>query len=102
MRTIKYVIDTKSYCLIINPIKRQDGFYLEGLSDSEYAEDRDTRISVYGYIIYFCGSPIAWKSKSGKSVTLSSTEAEYFATSEIAKEVIFAKNVIESIGIKIL
>ena len=101
MRTIKFVLDTENYCLVLNPTVRQDGFYLEGLSDSEYAGDKDTRISVFGYIIYFCGAPIAWKSKSGKSVTLSSTEAEYFATSEVAKEVIFAKQVIESIGIKI-
>ena len=86
----------------MNPKKSlSDSFYLEGLSDSEYAGDKDTRISVYGYIIYFCNAPIAWKSKSGKSVTLSSTEAEYFATSEIAKEIIFAKQVLESIGIKI-
>jgi hypothetical protein len=33
---------------------------------------------------------------------LSSTEAEYFGTSEIAKEVIFAKQVIESIGIQLI
>jgi hypothetical protein len=66
-------------------------FTLEGISDSEYAGDTDTRISVYGYIIYFCGAPIAWKTKSGKSVTLLSTEAEYFALSDIVKEVIFVK-----------
>jgi hypothetical protein len=75
---------------------------LKGVSDSEYAGDKDTRISVYGYILYFCGAPIAWKSKAGKSVTLSSTEAEYFALSEVAKEAIFAKQVIESMGIEII
>jgi hypothetical protein len=32
---------------------------------------------------------------------LSSTEAEYYATSEIAKEVIFAKNLMEEIGIQL-
>ncbi|HSN66223.1 MAG TPA: reverse transcriptase domain-containing protein, partial [Fusibacter sp.] len=98
MRAIKFVMDTENYGLRLKP-KVEKGFYLEGISDSEYAGDRDTRISVYGYILYFCGCPIAWKSKSGKSVTLSSTEAEYFATSEVAKEVIFAKQVLESIGI---
>lgn len=46
---------------------------MEGISDSEYAGDKDSRISVFGYILYFCGAPIAWKSKAGKSVTLSST-----------------------------
>jgi hypothetical protein len=45
---------------------------------------------------------MSWKSKSGKSVTLSSTEAEYFAISEVAKEVLFAKQVLESIGVKLV
>ena len=101
MRTIKYVIDTKENGLFMTPKMGEESFYLEGISDSEYAGDRDTRISVYGYVIYFCGAPIAWKSKSGKSVTLSSTEAEYFAMSEVVKEIIFVKQVIESMGIKL-
>jgi hypothetical protein len=53
------------------------------------------------YVLFFCGAPIAWKSKAGKSVTISSTEAEYYATSEIAKDVIFSKNLLEEIRIKI-
>jgi hypothetical protein len=101
IRAIKYVIDTKENGLFMTPKMGEDSFYLEGISDSEYAGDRDTRISVYGYVIYFCGAPIAWKSKSGKSVTLSSTEAEYFAMSEVVKEIMFVKQVIESMGIKL-
>jgi hypothetical protein len=102
MRAIKFTLDTETYALRLKPKKSEEGFYLEGISDSEFAGDKDTRISVYGYILYFCGAPISWKSKSGKSVTLSSTEAEYFAVSEVAKEVIFAKQVLESIGIKLV
>jgi Reverse transcriptase (RNA-dependent DNA polymerase) len=101
LRTIKFVLDTENFALFLNPVLAQDGFTMEGLSDSEYAGDRDTRISVYGYLIYFCGALIAWKSKSGRSVTLSSTEAEYYATSEVAKEIIFAKQVIESMGLRL-
>jgi hypothetical protein len=43
-----------------------------------------THGSVYMAMFY-----IAWNSKSGKRVSLSSTEAQYYATSEVAKEVIF-------------
>jgi hypothetical protein len=93
-------LDTEDYGLKIEPVKTQEMFTLEGISDSKYAGDTDTRISVYGYIIYFCGASIAWKSKSGKSVTLSSTEAEYFALSEVAKEVIFVKQIVDSMGFK--
>lgn len=101
MRAIQYVIHTKSIGLRIKPTEFNGTYTLGAVSDSEYAGDKDTRISVFGYVIYFCGSPIVWKSKSGKSVTLSSTEAEYYAISECAKELIFLKHVIESMGIKV-
>ena len=28
-------------------------WYLEALSDSDFANDKETRISVYGYIVFF-------------------------------------------------
>jgi hypothetical protein len=47
MRTIKYVIDTKDRGLKMTPRYPEDSTYvLEGITDSEYAGDRDTRISV--------------------------------------------------------
>ena len=62
----------------------KDGIWkLEELSDSDFASDKDTRYSIYGYIIYFCGVPVAWKSKSMKSVVFSTTEAEYVVVSEV-------------------
>jgi hypothetical protein len=74
LRTVNYVIDTEELGLLIQPKFNNNGFYLEGISGSEYAGDLYTRIIVYGYVFYFCGAPIAWKSKAGKGVT--STEAE--------------------------
>jgi hypothetical protein len=100
MRTIKYLLSTQNIGLKIQP-KFNGEYILKEVSDSEYAGDKDTRVSVYGFVIYLCGAPISWKSKSGRSVTLSSTEAEYFAMSECAKELIFIKNVLESMEIKV-
>jgi hypothetical protein len=71
---LKYDIDIEHLGLLLQPKLNEVGFYLEGVSDIEYAVNPDTRISVYGCVLYFCGAPI-------KSVTVSSTEAEYFATS---------------------
>jgi hypothetical protein len=51
-------------------------FRMDGISDSEYGADEETRISVFGYEVYFCEALIAWKSKACRSVTLSSTEAD--------------------------
>ena len=46
------------------PIFKDGIWKLEALSDSDFANDKYTRYSVYGYIIYFCSVPEAWKSKS--------------------------------------
>jgi len=35
-----------------------------------------------GYVVYFMNVPVCWRSKGQKSVTLSTTEAEYVACSE--------------------
>jgi hypothetical protein len=101
LRLIKFVLETSNKGLKIKPFQDNTLFKLVGISDSEYGSDKDTRISVYGYILYFCGAPIAWKSKSGKSVTLSSTEAEYYAMSELAKEIMFVKQILETLSIEV-
>ena len=88
MSTIKYVLETQGLGLKISPTMNKDlftqqgkdssetPFTLEGIDDSEYSGDRDSQISVYAYLVYLYNAPISWKHKSGKSVTLSSTEAE--------------------------
>jgi hypothetical protein len=52
------------------------------------------------FITFLCGAPISWKSKACRSVTLSSTEAEYYSGSETAKEMMFIKNILETLGEK--
>ena len=54
-----------------------------------------------GFIIYLRGVPVSWKSRGQKSVTLSSTEAEFVALSEAAKEIKFIVQVLESMKQKI-
>ena len=40
-----------------------------------------------GFIVYLLNLPICWRSKAQRSVTLSSSEAEYVAISEAVKEI---------------
>ena len=80
----------------------RDGIWkLQSLSDSDFAHDKDTRYSIYGYIVYFCSVPVAWKSKSMKSVVLSTTEAEYVAVSGVVKEINFLYQTLRSMEIKV-
>ena len=99
-RAIKFVIDTKNFGLSLSP-HDGDELVLMGRSDSDYAGDKNTRQSVSGYVLYLNGALIAWRSKAQKTVTLSSTEAEYMALGDLCIEVLFVKMLIETMGFKI-
>ena len=62
-KVIRHVLSTKGYGLKFELRKDIIKWALKALSDSDFASDKETRISVFGYIIYFCGIPIAWRRK---------------------------------------
>jgi hypothetical protein len=96
-RVIRYVISTKSIGLKLFPNLRSNNT-ITALSDSSYADDKETRFSTTGFIIFLRGAPISWRSKSQRTVAQSSTEAEYMAMSDTVQEMMFIKQVLESIG----
>ena len=83
-RIIIYVLSTKRHGLKFLPHWHRT-WELVAYSDSDYASDKETRRSVYGFFVYSCGIPNAWKSKGMRSVVLSTTEAEYIALSEVVR-----------------
>ena len=100
-RVINFVPEMKTLGLRMVPTFKDDIWKLEALSDSDFCNDKDTRYSVYGYIIYFCGVSVVWKSKSMKSVVLSTTKAEYVAVSEEVKEIKFLFQMLRSMETKV-
>ena len=68
LRVIKFILDTKDLGLKIVLTLHNGIWKLEAFSDSDFANDRETRISVNGYVIYLCGVSVAWKSQSMRSV----------------------------------
>ena len=103
LRLIKFVLDTKELAIRIKPVPfgEENVWEIVCFSDSDYASDVETRISVAGFILYVMGVPVSWKSKAMKAVTLSSLEAEYVAMSEAAKEVKFVYQLMTSVGLKV-
>ena len=71
-----------------------------GYSDSDYAGDIATRRSTSGYVFFMAGGPISWKSARQHAITLSSTEAEYYALTEAAKEAIWLQSLLFELGYK--
>ena len=63
--------------------------------DSNYATDKETRKSVSGLVATLGGKLLTCSSKTQRTVTLSSTEAEYVALSACAQEVKFVSMLLE-------
>ena len=99
--TLVLTLSTKGYGLKFELRKDMIKWALKALSDSDFASDKETRISVFGYTIHFCGIPIACRSKGMKSVVLSTTEAEYKALSEVVKELKFIVQLLQTMNIEV-
>jgi hypothetical protein len=66
--------------------------------DSNYATDKETRRSVSGAIHTIGGTIVNWLSKTQRSVTLSSTEAEYVSLCTGAQETTFIQMLLREIA----
>lgn len=89
-RVLKYLQNTKHYCLTF---KKSD-VNMEGYVDADWAGNKSDRRSYTGFIFKFSESAISWESRKQRTIALSSTEAEYMAISEAAKEAIYFKNLL--------
>lgn len=54
-------------------------FGLIGYTDSNFAGDPEGRKSVMGYCVFMAGALLSWSSKKQRTVSSSTTEAEYNA-----------------------
>ncbi|KAE8542213.1 hypothetical protein D1P53_001698 [Cryptococcus gattii VGV] len=70
-----------------------------GYVDADWGGDLDTRRSTTGYVFKVYGGVVAWKSKRQPTVALLTTEAEYMASADAAKQAIWLRLLLEDIGL---
>ncbi|KAL0349828.1 UNVERIFIED_CONTAM: Retrovirus-related Pol polyprotein from transposon TNT 1-94 [Sesamum radiatum] len=68
--------------------------------DSDYAGDLEDRRSTTRYVFTLGGGPICWKSIVQSIVALSTTEAEYMAVAEAAKEALWFSGLSKELGVE--
>ncbi|KAH9150574.1 hypothetical protein LEN26_004051 [Aphanomyces euteiches] len=86
-RIMRYVAGTMNYGLLY----RGSELDLCGYTDSDYAANPDNRRSVSGYCTFVGKCLVSWASQTQRIVAQSTTEAEYIALAQAAKEVLFMK-----------
>ncbi|KAL0387628.1 UNVERIFIED_CONTAM: Retrovirus-related Pol polyprotein from transposon TNT 1-94 [Sesamum radiatum] len=92
---LKYLRRTKDVLLVYGGGE----LILEGFSDASFQSDDDDAKSQSGFVFKLNGGVVAWKRSKQDTSADSTTEAEYIAASETAKEAVWMKNYIQELGV---
>ena len=71
---------------------------IKGYCDADWGGDHDTRRSTTGYVFFIGEGAVSWNSKRQPTVALSTTEAEYMATTQSAKEAMWLRQLMADVG----
>jgi len=67
--------------------------------DSDWASDVVDSKSTTGIVIRIFGNPVFWKTIKQKTVSRSSTHAEYYALADATEEILFIKGILTDLGV---
>ncbi|GJU24330.1 putative RNA-directed DNA polymerase [Tanacetum coccineum] len=73
---------------------------LEAFSDADWARDSDDRRSMGGFAIYLGSNLISWTARKQRTVSRSSTEAEYKALADTVAELTWLQALLHELGIR--
>ena len=93
---LKYLRRTKDAFLVYGG---DDELVVKGYTDASFQTDHDDFRSQSGFIFMMNGGAISWKSSKQSTVADSTTEAEYIAASDAAKEAVWIKKFITELGV---
>ena len=81
---LKYLRRTKDLFLVYGG----SDLKFQGYTDSSFQSDKDDNKSMSGFVFMLNGGAVSWKSSKQETTADSTTEAEYIAAVEAAKEAI--------------
>ncbi|KAJ9552799.1 hypothetical protein OSB04_016844 [Centaurea solstitialis] len=94
---LKYLRRTKEMFLVFGGT--EDEISVTGYSDASFQTDRDDFRSQSGYVFTLNGGAISWKSSKQDTIADSTTEAEYIAASDAAKEAVWLRNFLSDLRV---
>ena len=74
---------------------------MSGKSNSDYAKQPDDRRSISGSVVYLEAAPVMFKSATQKHVAMSVTEAELYAGLSTAQDMVYVKNILDSMELQV-
>ncbi|CAH9085925.1 unnamed protein product [Cuscuta epithymum] len=98
-RILRYLKGTLNHGLFLN---RSTPLTLSVFSDSDWGGVTDGGLSTTAYVLYLGGNIISWKSAKQKTVSRSSTEAEYKAIANASAEMLWVRSLLTELGISLV
>jgi hypothetical protein len=98
---IRYLHGTKSYSLKLSAQDVDEDNMISAYVDASYGGDCSDRKSQTGWILMIGKMPFSWRSVKQEIVTLSTTESEYLALCDCAKEVLWLKGLLAEINLDV-
>ena len=97
-RVLRYLKGSSHWCLEYGGDDTSSGHSLLGYGESDWGGNVDRR-STTGYVFLLGGAAISWNSKKQRTVALSSTEAEYMASTHSTKEALWLRSALRELGL---
>lgn len=94
-RIIRYLVGTRNYGIVFSP-KKEGG--VTGFTDADLIGDLDDRKSTSGCVFLCNGGATSWFSCKQECTSISTTEAEFVAGSESARETTWIIALLKEIG----
>jgi len=91
---LRYLQQTRDFGITYNDTNES----LKAFVDADWTGNVNDRRSHSGNVLILAGGPVMWFSKRQKSVALSTIEAEYMSLSDVTREVVYVRKLIEEIG----
>ena len=95
---LKYLRRTKDMFLVFGGLDNEE-LNVKCYTDASFQTDVDDSKSQSGYVFILNGGAVSWKSSKQEVVAQSTTESEYVAASEAAKEAVWMKKFISDLGV---
>ncbi|KAL3523497.1 hypothetical protein ACH5RR_016331 [Cinchona calisaya] len=94
---LKYLRRTKDVFLVYGGLEKE--LVVNGYTDASFQSDRDDFRSQSGYVFCLNGGAVSWKSSKQATIADSTTEAEYIAASDAAKEAVWIRKFVTELGV---
>ncbi|KAK8971909.1 hypothetical protein V6N11_027676 [Hibiscus sabdariffa] len=93
---LKYLRRTKDVFVVYGG---EEQLSIKGYTDASFQTDKGDSRSQSGFVFGLDGGVVSWKSSKQDTIADSTTEAEYIAASEAAKEAVWIKKFISELGV---